>query len=86
MKAIVLNTVGNDPNGENGDAKNKSGNTNRDTMNWNPSMLCIFDAMINPIPMATKDVRIMKTGTRINNKDRLKLTPRSSEMNKTIIP
>ncbi len=49
-------------------------------------MLCILDAMIKPIPMATKDVKSMKTGARTKNKEKLKLTPKSNEINKTMKP
>ena len=83
---MFLNNSGDACKVENGDDKNNSGNTNKETMNWNPSMLCILDAIIKPIPMATKDVKSMKIGTKASNKDRLKLTPRSNEINKTINP
>lgn len=55
-------------------------------MNWKPSILCILEAMIKPIPMATKDVKSMKTGARTKNIDKLKLTPKSNEINRTIKP
>ena len=49
-------------------------------------MLCILDAISKPIPIATKDVKSMKTGARNKNKDKLKLTPKSNEIKKTINP
>lgn len=49
-------------------------------------MLCILDAIIKPIPIATNDVKIMKIGTKIKSKEKLKETPKSADINKTIKP
>ena len=49
-------------------------------------MLCILEAIIKPIPIATKDVKSMKIGARIKSKEKLKETPKSADINKTIKP
>lgn len=83
---MPLKNDGNESNVENGDDKNKSGNISKDTINWNPSMLCILDAMIKPIPIATNDVKIMKTGAKTKSKEKLKETPKSDDISRTIKP
>ena len=49
-------------------------------------MLSILDAIIKPIPMATKAIKTIKTKAKIKLKDNWKETPKIIAINKTIKP
>lgn len=83
---MVLNQSGSASKVENGDDKNKSGSMSNDTINWNPSILSILDAIIKPIPIAMNEIKTMKTKARIKLKENWIETPKNTAINKTINP